>query len=369
MNRERYQRQEILNGFGAAAQEKLMQAKVLVIGAGGLGCPALQYLVAAGIGLIGIADHDRIELSNLQRQVLYGEADIGFPKVEVASRRLKQLNSEVEIVLHPVTVEHDNVLEMISAYDIVFDGTDNFNSRYLINDACAMLKIPLVFAAVSGFEGQLAIFNVVDKNGIKTNYRDLFPVPPAPGEVPNCAENGILGVLPGILGTIAAGEIIKLICGIGKPFCNKLLHYNLLTQQQYEINIVPSSDYLKITTTEAFREQHKRNLASGYTEIDTYQLDELRNKPSTLVVDVRDKHEFPRLNTEIYRQIPMSEFEHFALSDTEEENIILICQHGVRSVLAAERLQQRYGNTKNIYSLKGGISKWRQYFLTTQHER
>lgn len=156
MNSERYQRQEILNGFGAAAQEKLMQAKVLVIGAGGLGCPALQYLVAAGIGLIGIADHDRIELSNLQRQVLYGGADIGFLKVEVASRRLKQLNSEVEIVLHPVAVEHDNVLEMISAYDIVFDGTDNFNSRYLINDACAMLKIPLVFAAVSGFEGQLA---------------------------------------------------------------------------------------------------------------------------------------------------------------------------------------------------------------------
>jgi len=365
MNTERYQRQIILNGFGVDAQEKLSQAKILVIGAGGLGCPALQYLVAAGLGCIGIADHDLVELSNLQRQILYGIADIGLLKAEVSAQKLQQINPEVELILHPFAIDKKNILETINAYDIIFDGTDNFETRYLINDACTLLKKPLVFAAVSGFEGQLAIFNVEDERGIATNYRDLFPIQPDAGEIPNCAENGILGVLPGIIGTMAAGEIIKLITGIGKPLINKLLHYNLLSQQQYEINISPSGDYRKLKSEADFMNTNQENLVHSYIEIDVEQMISLGKTESTLLIDVRERHEFPKLDSNIYRQIPMSEFDAFLSSNIEEDNIIILCQHGVRSVAAAETLHQKYTNSKKIYSLKGGIAKWRSHFLTT----
>jgi len=369
MNTERYQRQIILNGFGLKAQEKLFLAKVLVIGAGGLGCPVLQYLVAAGLGSIGIADHDVVEISNLQRQVLYRSADLGLLKANVASKRLQQLNPEVKIVIHPISVDKQNVLETISDYDVIFDGTDNFESRYLINDACALLKKPLVFAAVSGFEGQLAVFNVEDESGTKTNYRDLFPVPPAAGEIPNCAENGVLGIVPGIIGTMAAGEIIKLITGIGKPLINKLLHYNLLTQEQYEISISPSDEYKQSGSKVDFIKHYQESTSHSYMEIDVQQMKELLENSSTVIIDVRERHEFPQLDSNVYKQVPMAELESFISSEIEQQNIILICQHGIRSVAAAEILHQKYGETKNIYSLKGGISKWRRHFLTTQHER
>ncbi|RZK15665.1 MAG: molybdopterin biosynthesis protein [Pedobacter sp.] len=365
MNRERYQRQIILSGFGTESQLRLAEAKILVIGAGGLGCPVLQYLVAAGVGHIGIVDHDVVELSNLQRQVLFGLEDIGFLKVEVAAKRLKQMNPETKLSLHPISVDRKNVIEMISGYDIVFDGTDNFESRYLINDACTILKKPLVFAAVSGFEGQIAIFNIPDELGASTNYRDLFPVQPNAGEIPNCAENGVLGVLPGVIGTMAAGEIIKLIAGIGKPLINKLLHYNLLDQQQYEINISPSNEYDRQKIEADLMNRDIENLVQSYTEIDAENMMALSKKDSTLLIDVRERHEFPKLNPATYTQVPMSEFDAFASADIKENNIILLCQHGIRSVAAAEKLHQKYGNTKKIYSLKGGISKWRNHFLTS----
>ncbi|WP_316803710.1 ThiF family adenylyltransferase [Pedobacter nototheniae] len=361
MDKERYQRQTVLKGFGEVAQTKLAQASVLVIGAGGLGCPALQYLVAAGIGKIGIADDDRIELSNLQRQVLFTSTNIGELKVEIAAKRLKEMNPDVEIVLFPFAIDTETVFEVISNYDIILDGTDNFKSRYIINDACTLAKKPLVFAAVSGFEGQLAVFNTVDEQGFSTNYRDLFPVEPIATEIPNCAENGVLGVLPGILGTMAAGEIIKHITGIGKTLANKLLQYNLLNQEQYEIKITPSSAY-KITKVNSRKQP---NLEKTYLEIDAENMLELAKSPLTILVDVREKHEFPRLDLNIYRQAPMSDFGTFVSSEIEEENIILICQHGIRSVAAAELLHEKYGNTKTIYSLKGGISKWRNHFATT----
>ena len=365
MNRERYQRQLILSGFGTSSQQRLAEAKILVIGAGGLGCPALQYLVAAGVGHIGIVDHDVVELSNLQRQVLFGLEDIGLLKVEVAAKRLKQMNPEAKLVLHPISIERRNVIEMISAYDIVFDGTDNFESRYLINDACTILNKPLVFAAVSGFEGQIAVFSMPDEKGISTNYRDLFPVQPNAGEIPNCAENGVLGVLPGIIGTMAAGEIIKLIAGIGKPLINKLLHYNLLEQQQYEINISPSNEYNKQKIEADLMNRDIENLVQNYVEIDVESMIKLSKNDSTLLIDVRERHEFPKLKPATYQSVTMSEFDAFASADIEENNIILLCQHGIRSVAAAEKLHQIYGNTKNIYSLKGGIAKWRKHFLTS----
>ncbi|TCC90138.1 molybdopterin biosynthesis protein [Pedobacter frigiditerrae] len=366
MASERYHRQLILEGFGASAQSKLTAAKVLVIGAGGLGCPALQYLAAAGVGLIGIADDDTVALSNLHRQILYTTNDIGRLKAKVAALRLHAMNPEIEFVVHVLRIETNNVLEILKDYDFVLDGSDNFESRYLINDACALLKKPLIFAAVADYEGQLAIFNATDEKGETTNYRDLFPIAPKPGEIANCADNGVIGVLPGIMGTMAASETIKLITGIGRPLINKLLHYNILSNEQYELAIIAGNDY-QLPQNEAdlmaFKYNHISLTEPMVIEIDATTLKDLQQKTSTLLIDVREIHEVPALDQAIYRQVPMSSFNDFLSTDVEAQNIVLICQHGIRSVAAAEALSEKYGNTKNIYSLKGGIVKWRNYFI------
>ncbi len=356
MGAGRYDRQLALTGFGENAQTKLANAKVLVIGAGGLGCPALQYLAAAGVGYLGLVDHDLIELSNLHRQILYTTADIGKTKAAIAASRLEEMNPEIKIVPYAVQISSNNVLEILSGYDYVLDGTDNFTARYLINDACSILNKPLFFAAVSGYEGQLALFNVADLNGVTTNYRDIFPIPPSPGEIPNCEENGVIGVLPGIIGSMAAAEVLKLVLGIGETLANKMLHYNLLTNKQYEINIVPGSGY-------SFQDfAQKKN---EFSEIGIDELDALLQQPSTLLVDVREVNEVPKLDPKLFRQVPMSVFEAYLKTEIHQHTIVLICQHGVRSVYAAEAMAEKYGTSKNIYSLKGGISKWRNYFIAT----
>lgn len=366
MDQERYSRQLILKGFGAEAQQKLIEARVLVLGAGGLGCPILQYLAAAGIGEIGMVDDDTVSLSNLHRQILFDTTDIGKPKVQVAAQKLRVMNPDISVKDYYIRLDKNNVLDIIESYDLVIDGTDNFESRYLINDACALMQKPLVFAAVSGFEGQLAIFNVKDKQGVATNYRDLFPIPPKAGEVQNCAENGVLGVLPGIIGTMAVAETIKLITGIGQPLINKLLHYHSLTHSQYELNILAGTNYdlpkSKADFLMMYNEQSGAT-ASVFEEIDVEQMQLLQKQESVLVIDVREKHEFPILNKEVYQQVPMSEFGTFLQNNIEANQIVLLCQHGIRSVTAAELLHEKYGHTKKIYSLKGGISKWRNHFL------
>ena len=364
MNKERYHRQIILDGFGAAAQQRLYDAHVLVIGAGGLGCPALQYLVGAGVGHIGIIDDDSISLSNLHRQILYNTEDIGKLKVVVAAERLQLLNPEINITPYPERLTKNNILNIIKAYDFILDGTDNFESRYLVNDACALLKKPLVFAAVSAFEGQLAVFNVAGEKNAATNYRDLFPIPPSSGEIPNCEANGVLGVLPGIIGSMAAAEIIKLIAGIGDPLINQLLHYNLLSHKQYVLNISPADNYLLPKTEPEFLAMDYDNNASSesYSEIDVQKMQVLQQEPATILIDVREEHEYPMLDKGVYKQIPMSAFQAFLSTTVDAKNIVLICQHGIRSVAAAELLHGKYGGTKNIYSLKGGIAKWAGYF-------
>ncbi|MBO9672256.1 MAG: ThiF family adenylyltransferase [Sphingobacteriaceae bacterium] len=368
MSAERYNRQIILKGFGEEAQQKLLRAKVLVIGAGGLGCPALQYLAAAGIGHIGIVDDDTISLSNLHRQILFTTADIGKLKVEVAGKRLQEMNPQIGIIRHPIRLQKNNILDILSRYDYILDGTDNFESRYLINDACALLNKPLIFAAVSGFEGQLAIFNTPDHSTLTpgTNYRDLFPLPPGKGEIPNCIENGIIGVLPGILGTMAAAETIKLVAKIGQPLTNKILNYNLLTQEQYTINISHGDGYTLPETVDEFLNmdyQDTSEAPQGYIEIDASELVKLQQLESTILIDVRERHEVPVLDKQVYTQVPMSEFATFLNKEFYQKQVVLICQHGIRSVAAAEALQEKYGDAKKIYSLKGGIVKWRDYFL------
>lgn len=371
MNAERYDRQLILNGFGEKAQQKLAQAKVLVIGAGGLGCPALQYLVASGVGYIGIIDGDTVSLSNLHRQILFSTADIGKLKVEVAAANLTKLNPEIKIKAHPGQISANNILSVLKDYEYIVDGTDNFESRYLISDACALLQKPLLFAAVSGFEGQLAIFNVKDEQGKTTNYRDIFPIPPTKGEIPNCAENGVLGVLPGIMGTMQAAETIKLITGIGTPLINKILNYNLLNQQFYEISVSPSppgtyvlplteKDFLKLNTQTGTDQKLNQVLEIGIKELEA-----LLKEPSLLIIDVREKDEMPQLDQTIYSKAPMSDFENFLKKDITAEHIVVLCQHGIRSLAAAEFLHEKYASAKHIYSLKGGIIRWKNFFTTT----
>lgn len=240
----RYQRQITLEGFGIQAQDKLTNAKVLVIGAGGLGCPALQYLVAAGVGHIGIADFDVVHLSNLHRQILFGQDDVGKKKVLIAKEKLTQINNLVQIETYDVEWKQAQCIQHFPQYDIIIDATDNFASRYLINDACVLMGKPLIFGAVNKFEGQLAVFN---NSKEACNYRDLFPIPPNNKEVANCATAGVLGVLPGIIGAMQASEAIKLITGVGKSFENQLLNYNALNQSIYTIELTKNPAALEHT--------------------------------------------------------------------------------------------------------------------------
>lgn len=230
----RYQRQIILEGFGNEAQQKLSKARVLVIGAGGLGCPVLQYLAAAGVGCLGIADDDVVDISNLPRQILYGQADVGKKKVEVIAERIMAMNHLVQIITYPIRFKQTDCITHFPSYDVIVDATDNFPSRYLLNDGCVLLDKPMVYGAVSRFEGQVAVCNV-PKNGGSLNYRDIFPEMPSADSVLNCGEAGVLGVLPGIIGLMQATEVIKLITGIGEVLSDQLLTFNALSMEMIKI--------------------------------------------------------------------------------------------------------------------------------------
>jgi adenylyltransferase/sulfurtransferase len=224
----RYARHVILPGIGGDGQRRLMEAKVLVIGAGGLGSPAAMYLAAAGVGSLGLVDFDKVELSNLQRQLLHDTDDVGRPKVESARDRLNQLNPNVEVVAHETLLTSENAFDILGGYDVVVDGTDNFPVRYLVNDATQMLGKPLVYGSIYQWEGQASVFM---PGSDAPCYRCLFPEPPPPGTVPSCAEGGVFGVLPGIIGSVQAVEAIKLVLGVGEPLVGKLLIYDALSNE------------------------------------------------------------------------------------------------------------------------------------------
>ena len=233
----RYNRHIILSEIGQIGQDKLSNAKVLVVGAGGLGCPVLQYLAAAGIGTLGIIDFDVVEASNLQRQVLFGNSSLGQNKAEAAKIRLEDLNDTITINAYPFPLDHQNALDLFNQYDIIVDGSDNFETRYLVNDACILTNKPLVFGAIYKFEGQVSVFNY--ENG--PSYRCLFPNPPKKDSVPNCSEIGVLGVLPGIIGSMQANEVLKIILGIGNVLSGKLLCFNALTNQTSILKVKKSN--------------------------------------------------------------------------------------------------------------------------------
>jgi adenylyltransferase/sulfurtransferase len=362
---ERYERQIVLKEFGVAAQVKLLHAKVLVAGAGGLGCPALQYLVAAGVGTIGIVDDDVVSLNNLHRQVLYNTNDIGLSKAKVAAEKLKALNNEINVVAYNKRLTNKNALEIINAFDIVVDGTDNFSSRYMINDACVLLNKPFIYGAISKFEGQVAVLNVKDKvNKRAINYRDLFPVPPKDDEVLNCADAGVLGVLPGIIGTMQANETIKLITGIGKPLVNTILTYNALDNSVYEFNLSlndKAQALIPKNETDFFKTNYEWLCSSEINknwEIDVEQFDDLLNSNNTIIIDVREKNEQPVVGEFEHIQIPLNEL----MSNQnliEKENVVVFCQSGQRSLQAARLLNELFDD-KHIYSLKEGIGEWKR---------
>ena len=238
---DRYNRHIIISEIGQRGQNKLSSAKVLMVGAGGLGCPVLQYLVAAGIGTIGIIDFDIVEKSNLQRQVLYGESSLGENKAIAAKTKLKDLNNEIEILAYPEKLTFQNAIDLFRQFDIIVDGTDNFETRYLINDACILTDKPLVFGAIYKFQGQVSVFNY--KNG--PTYRCAFPVKPIQSEIPNCSQVGVLGVLPGVIGTMQANEVLKIVLGIGDVLSGRLLCYDALTNQTSTIKLNRSDNEIQ----------------------------------------------------------------------------------------------------------------------------
>ncbi|MDB5250354.1 MAG: moeB [Segetibacter sp.] len=360
---QRYNRQILLPEFGEAGQQKLLQAKVLVIGAGGLGCPVLQYLAAAGVGTIGIVDDDVVSLSNLHRQVLYSTNDVGLPKVERATAVLKNLNPGIEIVPYNLRLTNQNALDIIGDFDIVVDGTDNFSTRYMVNDACVLLNKPLVYGAISKFEGQVAVFNCTQNTIEKpVNYRDLFPNPPAEDEVMNCAEAGVLGVLPGIIGSMQANETIKLITGIGQPLIDRLFSYNALNNLTY--------DFLLTTSEEATSHIPKDTVAFMNTdydlacstnssiEIDAAEFNALLSNKYITVIDVREEGEKPVITEFPHLHIPFAQLKESAHA-LNTEVIITFCQSGGRSLKAAKLLFDTVGPAKKIYSLRGGIINWK----------
>ncbi len=361
---ERYQRQLILNNFGETGQLKLLAAKVLVIGAGGLGCPALQYLAAAGVGTIGIVDHDIVSLSNLHRQVLYMTADIGASKALKAKAVLEQLNDGITVMAYNERLTTTNALSIFSAYDIIVDGTDNFATRYLVNDACVLLGKTLVYGAVSQFEGQVAVFNCQHKGTLQTaNYRDLFPQPPKDDEVLSCAEAGVLGVLPGIIGTMQASETIKLITGIGNPLINSLLTFNALNNQFYQLAIKAHEGTRALIPADetAFLQMDYEWLCAAtfnQPEITTHDFDRLCAEKNVTIIDVREPTELPRPNEFNYLNVPLGEIVNKNIPVIDTENIVVFCQTGKRSAQAAQLLFNAFGTSKKIYSLQGGIVNW-----------
>lgn len=353
----------LLKEIGEAGQQKLLQAKVLVVGAGGLGCPVLQYLTAAGVGKIGIVDNDIVSLTNLHRQVLYNTNDVGFAKTARAVAALQSLNPDIRIIPYHLRLTNQNALGIMNEYDIVVDGTDNFSSRYMINDACVLLKKPLVYAAISRFEGQVAVFNCNEHNNEKpVNYRDLFPVPPAEDEVMNCAVAGVLGVLTGIIGSMQANETIKLITGIGTPLINRLLTYNALTSQVYEMSLTASDEKaFFIPKDKASFINFDYDIAccadNGF-EIDSNQFDTFLNNNNITIIDVREMDEKPLITEFSHVHIPLGQLNEKAAL-LKGDTFITFCQTGGRSMQAAKLLYETFDSKKKIYSLKDGIINWK----------
>ncbi len=368
----RYRRHLTLPSFGQAGQQQLKDARVLVVGVGGLGAPLLSYLVAAGVGTVGLADFDVVDASNLHRQVLFTEDDVGRPKVAVAAERLRRQNSHVHVQVYDTKLTSANALEIIQEYDVVADGSDNFPTRYLVNDACVLLGKVNVYAAIFRFEGQVAVFNHLNDRGERgPNYRDLFPQPPLPGTVPGCAEGGVLGVLPGIVGSLQANEVIKVITGLGEPLSGRLFLLDALSMGIRTLTVRKNPDnpltgvhptqtglidYAQFCGEDELGEPSKNLRKISAAELQRWQ----QEQRDFQLIDVREPHEHAAANLGGIL-MPLGQLEQFVAQIATDRPVVMYCQSGVRSQRAVRTLVQQHGFL-DVRSLGGGLDAWERAF-------
>ncbi|PUB34726.1 adenylyltransferase/sulfurtransferase [Elizabethkingia sp. YR214] len=338
---ERYQCQIALPGFGISSQESLKNAKILIVGMGGLGCPSSQYLVSSGVGTIGIVDNDTVSLSNLHRQILYTPDDIGLPKVEVAARRLQQQNLFVNIIPLNFRVTSENVIDLIREYDLVIEGTDNFETKYLLNDACVLTGKPLIYGAIYQHEGQVSLWNVLQNDGTYSpNYRDVFP-DVEESQVPNCREGGVIPTLAGIIGCIQANEAIKYLTGSEDLLAGKLWMISVMTGKTQVIKLKKSTA-VQIT-----------NLVQTIPLIPFEQFEQ--GKAHFEIIDVRTEKEHQAFNIG-GKNIPIEKLQD-QLNDISSvlQPVLVYCQSGKRSLEAARKIKKAFPN-KEVFSLKDGLN-------------
>jgi sulfur-carrier protein adenylyltransferase/sulfurtransferase len=363
----RYSRHLILPDVGVTGQEKLKAARVLLIGAGGLGSPAALYLAAAGVGTLGLVDFDNVDVTNLQRQILHGTKDVGRPKLTSARERLADVNPHVRLETYETALTSKNALDILSGYDIVVDGTDNFATRYLVNDACVLLGKPNVYGSIFRFEGQASVFALADG----PCYRCLFPEPPPPGLVPSCAEGGVLGVLPGLIGTIQATEAIKLIVGVGEPLKGRLLLVDTLAMKFRTVNVrkdpaCPACgtreiqsliDYEQFCGVRA-SEAEPRAIA-GFVEMTPRELtSRLARGEDLQLIDVREQFEWDIARLPGARLVPLATLPDAIDTLDPTREVVVYCKGGSRSRAAATHLAD--AGFARVANLSGGILRWRE---------
>ena len=353
-DRARYARHLTLPQIGEEGQSKLKASKVFCVGAGGLGSPSLLYLAAAGIGHLTIIDDDNIERSNLQRQILHADEDVGTSKAESAMLRLRELNPTISLEVHPKRLTTENALELIEGHDLVIDGTDNIPTRYLVNDACELLGIPWVYGSIYRFEGQVSVFNLNDG----PTYRDLFPTPPPPESVPSCEDGGVLGVLPGVIGSIQATEVIKVLLGLGDPLRGRLLVYDALdmSMRTLKFSSIQREPVTELIDYEGFC--GTKPMAMPFAEIGPTEF--LQRKESgwnPLFVDTRNELE-AKIVTLPGTNILIPHEEILTVELPKDRDIVLYCRVGGRSATAAYALSQIGHDPSKLYNLAGGIHAW-----------
>jgi adenylyltransferase/sulfurtransferase len=360
---QRFSRHLILPEVGMEGQIKLKNAKVLLVGTGGLGAPLGLYLAAAGIGTIGLVDFDVVDVSNLQRQVIHGTKDIGRKKIDSAADRMLDINPHLKIVKHEVPLTSENAKEIVAQYDIVADGTDNFPTRYLVNDVCVLLNKPNVYGSIFRFEGQCSIFATADG----PCYRCLYPEPPPPGLVPSCAEGGVLGILPGTVGLIQATEVVKLILGVGTPLTGRLMLYDALNMKFRELKLrrnpdCPSGQCSVVKELIDYKEFCGVPDAPAAPPVRTGDLEVTEVKAMIdsgedfILVDVREPHEYQIASIAKATLIPLGQLPMRLSELPKDANIVCHCKSGMRSAKAVDLLKQSgYSRVRNM---KGGILAW-----------
>ncbi len=366
----RYSRHLIMPEVGMEGQEKLKAGKVLLIGTGGLGSPAALYLAAAGVGTLGLIDFDVVDFSNLQRQIIHSTQNVNKPKVDSAKERLTEINPNVKVVTYNERLSKDNVMKILKDYDIVLDGTDNFQTRYLVNDACVFVKKPFVYGSIFRFEGQATVFYP----GKGPCYRCLFAEPPPPGMVPSCAEGGVLGILPGVIGVIQATEVVKLILGKGEPLIGRLMLYDALKMNFREVKfrrnpkcpvcgdhptIKELIDYEAFCGLNRGEEEKINGAKTGVQEISVTQLKQwMDQKKKFVLIDVREPSEYKINQIPGSRLIPLTNLPEKVHELDSADEIVVHCHFGGRSAKAAEFLGK--AGFKKVKNLAGGIDAWSQ---------